>query len=349
MLNARATWAVLRAGDLGARLRTLRDGQATLRLHIGAAALATGVLASLREGALATEELAARTGASARRPFEALLRVFAAAGLISDRGGRWRLARRGRALLDDEWVRAAHEAFTSYQVDLYREIGPLLAGGPLRRDVDRHGGLIARLSTGFEPFVLGDLTRRISTVGPRRVLDAGCGAGVNLATMLSAAPGATGVGVDTDPDAVALAEGTLRAWRLTDRARVVHADVRDLVRERADALAEPFDVVLLANVVYYLPPTERVDLLRDLAGLLAPGGVVLVVTTVAEATLGSRHLDLLFRAQEGQMQLPDDGELRTLLRDAGLGSVEVTRLLPGAPLAMASGSAPAAEAAATRR
>jgi SAM-dependent methyltransferase len=37
------------------------------------------------------------------------------------------------------------------------------------------------------------------------VLDIGCGAGLYLAAMLEAAPYATGIGVDADPDAAALA------------------------------------------------------------------------------------------------------------------------------------------------
>jgi hypothetical protein len=35
---------------------------------------------------------------------------------------------------------------------------------------------------------------------------------------------------------------------------------------------DPYDLALLANVVYYVPLAERVPLFRVLAGLLAEGG-----------------------------------------------------------------------------
>jgi hypothetical protein len=110
-------------------------------------------------------------------------------------------------------------------------------------------------------------------------------------------------------------------------------DIRTaLAEERAGALAEPFDLALLANVVYYLPPAERVPLLRAVAGALVPGGTLLVITTAATAQLFSRHLDLLLRAQEGDMQLPDAGALVAQLTEAGLSPEPPHSVVPGAPL-----------------
>lgn len=67
-----------------------------------------------------------------------------------------------------------------------------------------------------------------------------------------------------------------------------------------------------------MPVDERVELLRAVAHLLAPGGALVVVTTVAGPPLFSRHLDLLLRAQEGRMELPAVGVLLGQLREAGL-------------------------------
>jgi hypothetical protein len=137
--------------------------------------------------------------------------------------------------------------------------------------------------------------------------------------MLEAAPDATGLGVDVDPDAAALARHTLSARGLADRATVEAVDIRKaLAAGRPGALSEHVDLALLANVVYYVPVDERVGLLRALAGLLAPGGGLVIVTTVAGPKLFSRHLDLVVRAQEGRMELPLVDELLGQLREAGL-------------------------------
>lgn len=329
MLSPRATWAVLRAGDLRARLRMARDGQAALRLAMGAAAIATGLVDALAAGPRTTTELRERAGGADPDLMTAWLRVAEAAGLIRAGGDGWRLTRRGQALAHDDLVRAGHEAFAGYHTGLYRELGPLLAGTLRRRDVADEGELIARLSAGFEPFVLGELTRTVTRRRPRRVLDVGCGAGVHLAAMLTAAPGAEGVGVDVDADAVALATRTLRRRGLDGRSRVVHADVRDL---RRDPATGTFDLVLLANVVYYVPAEERPEFLRALAALVAPGGALLLMTTVAAPQLLSRHFDLLLRGQEGRMELPETGVLLAQLTDAGLRPGPPQRVAPGDPL-----------------
>jgi hypothetical protein len=113
---------------------------------------------------------------------------------------------------------------------------------------------------------------------------------------------------------------------------VLDADVREAAAHRTGPLAEPVDLALLANIVYYVPPGERVDLLRAVAGLLSPGGVLLVVTTVATPQLVSRHCDLLLRAQDGEMELPAADDLVAALAEAGLRPEEPVTIAPGSPL-----------------
>ncbi|WP_100501949.1 methyltransferase domain-containing protein [Geodermatophilus chilensis] len=327
--TARILLTVLRAGNARARLRATRDGQAAVRLNTGAAAVRTGVLDALAGGPAATSELARRLGTPEEDLLAAFLRVLESVGLVrAEDGGRWSLTAGGRAVADDDLVRASHEAFAGFHTGLYRELEPLLAGGPRRRDVVEHGGVIARVSTAFEPFVDDVLRETVAAVAPRRVLDVGCGAGLQLATMLATAPRAEGVGVDADADAADLARRTLADRGLAGRSQVLRGDVRDLV----GGAEAPFDLVLLANVVYYVPVGERVALLRSLAELIAPGGTLLVVTTVATPQLTSRHFDLLLRAQEGATELPHTDVLVGQLVQAGLEPAAPRRIAPGMPL-----------------
>ncbi|MGY1640068.1 methyltransferase domain-containing protein [Geodermatophilus sp. SYSU D00703] len=301
MLGARATWQLLRAGELRARLRATREGQTAVRLHLVGAAVETGLLDALTDGRASSDDLVRRTGTADPELFAAFLRVVAAAGLVRGNDTAWELTRAGRAVVRDDLVRATYEAFSGFHTGVYRELRTQLVGGPPRRDVAE---------------------RR-----PRRVLDVGCGAGLELAAMLAAAPAAVGVGVDVDAGAVALAGRTLARRGLDERAEVLRADVREL-----GGRVDPVDLALLANVVYYVPAAERVALLRAVAGLLVPGGVLVVVTTVATPHLFSRHFDLLLRAQEGAMELPDAGALLTELTAAGLRPQPPRRLAPGTPL-----------------
>lgn len=336
-----ALWKLVRAGNLRARIRANRDGAAAIRLHVAGAAVDTGLLDALATGSATTAELAPRLGATDASLLDAFLRVVAAMGLLRGGadGGPWELTANGRAVVDDDLVRAAYQAFPGFHTALYREIGSVLAGGPARRDVAEQGELIARISAGFEPLVLGALTRAVAERAPRRVLDIGCGAGLELAAMLDAVSAAEGVGVDVDGGAVALARRTLVERGLADRAQVLRADVQE-PPDPAGPLAAPFEFALLANVLYYLPVSERVPLLRRIAGLLAPGGVLFVVTTVAAPQLFSRHFDLLLRAQEGEMSLSTADELTAQLTAAGLAPGRPRPVAPGVPVVTVAATSP---------
>jgi SAM-dependent methyltransferase len=259
--------------------------------------------------------------------------VLAAAGLVTGEG-TWRLTRFGRAVLGDDVVRATYEGFGGYHTELYRDLPALLRGGPGRRDTVEQGEVIARLSAALYPLIRDLLVRTVTERRPRRVLDIGCGAGLHLAAMLEAAPDATGIGVDADPDAAALARRTLTERGLADRASVEAVDIQELLgAARAGALTDSIELALLANVIYYVPVDERVELLRAVARLLAPGGALVVVTTVAGPQLFSRHLDLVLRAQEGRMELPAVDVLLGQLREAGLQPNRPERIgPPGAAL-----------------
>lgn len=333
LISTRALWTLARAGNLRARVRANREGVAAIRLHLAGAAVDTGLLDALADGPLSTGELARRMGTDDEALLGAFVRVVASAGFVESRDEvAWRLTSSGRAVVEDDLVRAIYQAFPGFHTGLYRDLRRQLTGGPARRDVLEQGELIARVSAGFEPFVLDRLTRELTEQAPRRVLDVGCGAGLQLASMLTALPTAEGVGIDADADAAALTERTLHARGLADRGRVVHAGVHDASRARSGPLAQPFDLAVLANVVYYVPMGERVALLRDVASLLAPHGVLFLVTSVVTPQLLSRHFDLLLRSQQGQMQLSDVDTLLDQVREAGLTPSPPRPIAPGAPV-----------------
>jgi predicted O-methyltransferase YrrM len=257
------------------------------------------------------------------------MKVLAGLGLVRESSGRWTLTRRGRAVLEDDVVRATYEGFSDYHVGLYQEIEQQLTNGPGRRDVLDKGEVIARLSRAMDPFVLEALGKEVEQRRPRHLLDVGCGSGSHLVHMLRAAPGASGVGIETDAAAASMARATLAAARLDGRAEILEGDVRDVL----DASPGTYDLALLANVVYYLPVDERTPLLRAVGERMRPGGAVMIVTTALDDSLFSRHFDLLLRTPEGgEMGLPDIDVLSDQLRAAGLTPGKPRRIALGEPL-----------------
>ena len=330
MSRIRAAVAVLTAPHARARLQALRDAQALLRLTIGSAALRTGVLSALGQAPLTEEQLAERTGVTDVELLRPWLRVLEARRYVRQDGATWSLARGGRALLDDDVLRAVHEAFPGYHSELYRELPTLLAGGPARDDISTSADVVARLSESQQP-VVSELLRTVAKQeAPARVLDVGTGSGHNLVSLLAAAPAAVGVGVEVDAEVARGARQRLAAEGLVERASVLDGEVRRLVN--AGDLEGGFDVVVLANAIYYVPFPDRTALLRDLASLMTDRGVLVLITTTASEDTFSRHLDLELRAHRSGMELPDVDDLTEQLREAGLRPEPPTTLLPGLPL-----------------
>ena len=116
---------------------------------------------------------------------------------------------------------------------------------------------------------LDALATAIALVVPeaKRVLEIGCGDGAMAAALLRALPDARLIGLDP---------GAPTPGRLYDgdpgRAEFRKIDTTRLIDEQP----EPFDLVVLCDVVHHVAEEYREQILRDAAGLTAPGGTVVV-------------------------------------------------------------------------
>ncbi len=125
---------------------------------------------------------------------------------------------------------------------------------------------------------------------PRSVLDAGCGTG-RVAIEL-ARRGVDVVGVDLDPGLLnrAREKDPYLEWRLDDLSTVV--------------LGRRFDTIVMAgNVMIFLTPGTEGKVLKNMAGHLAPGGVLI---TGFQLSMGYLELDDYDRlAQEAGLTLTE--------------------------------------------
>lgn len=99
-----------------------------------------------------------------------------------------------------------------------------------------------------------------------RILELGCGTGQFLAYL--AKKGVQDiVGIDHDPEVTAVAPESVRD-------RIIIQDVRDWLRQTAGE--QPFDRIVLMDVLEHFTASDGMSLIRDLAGRLAPGGRIVV-------------------------------------------------------------------------
>jgi SAM-dependent methyltransferase len=309
----------------------VRDFVSWLRVEFLGTAATTGVLSALARPMTVTE-LAAALGVTDAGLLESLLHVGESVGeLKADDEGRWRLAGvRARAMVDPavDGLGALPEEAVVYGTDVYRRLGDRLTGAAAGDYLAAHGELIARTSRVAEPIFGPLVTDLVRSRRPRRVLDVGCGSGVNLRHAGEASAHVTGAGIDVDVDVAALAHRNLADWGLADRFVARQADVRHLPAD----LGGPWDLVLLFQNIYYFPAGDRPELLRGLR-TLAPDGAVAIATAVAgTGDPAAAHLDVVLRSTAGNTPLPTVDELRVGLAAAGFTSITERRLAPMQPL-----------------
>jgi len=144
----------------------------------------------------------------------------------------------------------------------------------------------ARPFAGSRPVSDPALTSILPYIPPRaRVLDVGCGNG-RLALLLNQErPGATYLGMDAVPELVELARA--RSDQLTDIAAEFR--VADVARPGwggglpgaapSTSLRTSFDCVVALAVLHHIPGFDlRVQVMREIATLLEPGGCLILST-----------------------------------------------------------------------
>jgi len=93
----------------------------------------------------------------------------------------------------------------------------------------------------------------------------------------------------------------------------------------------PYDLIILLNILYYFPATEREEFLRKLRSLLAPQGVIAIAMPVQGRgkDLAAANLNMVNCSLNGLTPLPDLDDLLNLLKEAGFSHIRVQRLNPG--------------------
>jgi ubiquinone/menaquinone biosynthesis C-methylase UbiE len=189
------------------------------------------------------------------------------------------------------------------------EIQRLLLQGRLYNDHTEHALRLAGLRPGM------------------RVLDVGCGPGdVSFVAARLVGPTGTVFGVDASGDVVEFARA-----RAAERAL---STVRFEQTTIADIAVDEVDAVIGRLILMHLP--DPVSTLRQLAGLVRPGGLIAfcefdigAVRSVPDSPLSQVVVDAIVRTFQGAGIDPAFGAtLHMLLRQAGLGMPRLTLAAP---------------------
>jgi SAM-dependent methyltransferase len=170
----------------------------------------------------------------------------------------------------------------------------LLAGGTFTVPPDRRGRLVAVV------------LQRVDATKPCRILDLGCGTGLNLFALAEALPNAMLTGVDFSAPSITQAEAARRRHPAAPRLTFVNADYLTFQSGLYD--------LIISETVLHAISTPTDTLFGKIAGELAPGG--LLVYTMPTAALGNRMLSGLRRGLRATRSRLTDALLLALARAA---------------------------------
>jgi len=327
-MKARTLANIARSGEWAVQLSLLRVAPPFYRSCFVASAFTHGVLQRLAKGPVPFEQLADALEAKpiAREGLEAWLQVGVALGELGwDARGYFLRGRLSKQLTDarSDPVAALLQEMVELHHRLLLETPQRARGGRLLTLADQSGELIARSSRTLEPYVKEAIDDVVPRAGAFRVLEVGCGSGTYLRHAAARNRTLTGIGLELQPEVATFARRNLAEWGLAKRVSVEAADVRQW---RSD---ERFDLVTLHNNIYYFPVAQRMELLTQLRGLLAPGGSLLVTTGCQGRNVTFAVLNLWAAMTDGCGPLPARTEMIAQLQAAGFRAVRAKSLLPG--------------------
>jgi SAM-dependent methyltransferase len=127
-----------------------------------------------------------------------------------------------------------------------------------------------------------------------RVLDLGCGPGSLTLAVLDAFPQAEVYGIDYDPSVLVLAQARLAHFGT--RVHLIQADLQRAAWVRR--VPAPIEAVISSTALHWLEPDVLAALYCQIAGLLAPGGILLNADHVGSEHAGVQRAWEQHRKQE---------------------------------------------------
>jgi len=152
------------------------------------------------------------------------------------------------------------------------------------RDYQRRGHLFIPAYDTFHDLTLALLERSLGKSA--QVLAVGTGWGKELVTLALAQPDWKLTGLDPSAAMVGLARQTLTQNGLAGRVTLVESQVADLPP------VPTYDAITCLLVLHFLSPADQVNLLRQMALRLNPGGELVVVTLFGDPDTTEFHRQL---------------------------------------------------------
>ncbi|WP_035513058.1 class I SAM-dependent methyltransferase [Halalkalibacillus halophilus] len=244
--------------------------------------------------------------------------VGEAIGHVKKKGSKYKTSKKNCGEFLDDRTSHAVGALLKEMMELH--IPTILAypdyikkEGRAHFDHERFGKTVADTSATLENFAYKQVLKMISSRKDGVVVDLGCGTGGYTRAIAHKYPKATVIGVDLNKDVIEIAKAQSKQ---ISNIQFENVDLADWSLE-----GEAVDVVLMHNLLHYIPNHEREATLQRIAGWLPSGGQISIMTPVTEAKFGEAFVNsfnAFFTAHDNLFSLPSQVEMQQLAKSADL-------------------------------
>ncbi|AZB44356.1 class I SAM-dependent methyltransferase [Bacillus sp. FJAT-42376] len=179
-------------------------------------------------------------------------------------------------------------------------------------DHEQHGEVVAQTSSILEQVAYPVIHHLVKKTAAKSVLDIGCGHGGYLKRLAKDFP-------ELDLTGIELNEG------VASEARMRCREYPELKIECRDAFEwehpASTDLVLINNLLHYVPLERRGELMKKAASWLGPGGGMAIITPMRHPKYGKQFSSVFnsfFSAFDNLHPIPAERELRASAGEAGL-------------------------------
>jgi SAM-dependent methyltransferase len=326
-MNLRYAFSFLRILKIPGLYPIMQDWMTSVRMNFIFTAYESGLLHTLSKPG-DRNTLIKKLGVERTALLDALLEVGLAVKELAVKNEQFFIrGRRSKAIVgtNGDMLAAMIQADRTYYSDAYRNAASRMRGGELGEDLDKIGDVVARFSKMTEPIIKDFMAYSVNGKHSMRVLDVGCGSAFLLRTIYELNKNAKGIGLDIDQTVVDQAKQNITAWGLTDRFSIYHGNILEYQAEN-----DHFDLISLVNILYYFDKGDRVELLSRMRKLLVNNGKLAIVMSFHSKgnDIGTANLNLVNSSLKGLTPLPDLDQIKSLLKQCGLGKIKVHRFMP---------------------
>lgn len=313
---------LLTSKDLSAQLKVFGIMKLEGSLIFYHAGIETGLFKKLATP-LTPDQLALELNIADIQLFTSLLDLGCSTGDLLYKKGKYRLkGSMAKALANNTPLAELVRETVLYHGDVAARLGTYLMKNTKGDYLKDFGGVIAESSRLTEPFIKAFIYNTVKKSIPLTILECGCGAGEYLKYYVDINKKNSGIAIDIDPSAVAIARKRIKENGIEGNFKVMQDNMFSPVSIKGST----FDLVTSYSNIYYFSDDDRIRLFGAIHKLLKDNGRFMLVTGMKCRSLSSSYYDLIFSATQRLYPLPRKHDLVRDLGKTGFSRVKTVNL-----------------------